>query len=333
MELILKETIMKKIIAFMVLSIVMVSCYEDYMYDYDYAAVYFPYQINVRTFVVGEGMKIEVGAALSGVRDNNKDRNVGYVLDGSLINTAMLNRFKTASQGYIKDYVATVTELKQLPVNYFTVSNSNTMVIKKGLYMGSVIIKPDSANFLSDPATKMATYVLPFKITTADADTILSSKNYAVIGLRYENMLFGKYWHGGVAVVNRPNKADTTLRYFTSVPQLETKVWTLATNTPNTLYASGYLDQVTGKNEMMITLNGANVTLSSVTGSTFVIEPDGTSAFNKPKLLQDRKLFLKYKYTNPTNSYVYHCTDTLTFRNRIRDGVNEWQDENPDHYK
>lgn len=31
----------------------------------------------------------------------------------------------------------------------------------------------------------------------------------------------------------------------------------------------------------------------------------------------------------PTVSYV---TDTLTFRNRIRDGVNEWQDENPDHY-
>ena len=30
---------------------------------------------------------------------------------------------------------------------------------------------------------------------------------------------------------------------------------------------------------------------------------------------------------------VTEVTDTLTFRNRIRDGVNEWQDENPQHYK
>ena len=40
---------------------------------------------------------------------------------------------------------------------------------------------------------------------------------------------------------------------------------------------------------------------------------------------------LKYKYEK--DGLVYHATDTLTFRNRIRDGVNEWQDENQEHYK
>jgi hypothetical protein len=146
-------------------------------------------------------------------------------------------------------------------------------------------------------------------------------------------MLFGKYWHGGVAVVNRPSKADTTLKYYTSIPMVETKVWTLITSSPTSLYGTGYLDQVTGNNEMMFTLNGNDITISSVTGSKFIITPDGASVFNRPKLLQNRKIFLKYKYTDPGNGFTYHCTDTLTFRNRLRDGINEWQDENPSHYE
>jgi hypothetical protein len=327
------ESIMKKFLSILVLTIALVSCYDDYILDYTYSAVYFQYQVDVRTFVVGEGMKIEVGTVLAGVRENTKDRNVGFVLDGSLITPAMLNRFKTASNAYIKDPSAPVTAFQQLPANYYTISNSNTIVIKKGEHSGTVVIKPDSAKFLGDAATKYANYVLPFKITSADADSVLVPKNYEVIGLRYDNMLFGKYWHGGVAVVNRPSKADTTLKYFTSIPQLETKVWVLTTNSPFSLYAQGYLDQVTsGTNQMLITQNGTNITVSSVTGAKFVIEPDGQSTFNAPKLLQNRKLFLKYKYTDPATSYVYHCTDTLTFRNRLRDGINEWQDEDPTHY-
>ena len=326
------QTIMKKFLAFLVVTIVMASCYGDYITDYIYTGVYFPYQNDVRTFVVGEGMKIEVGVTIGGIRENTRDRNVTYQFDGSLITPAMLARFKVASNAYIKDPVATVTEFKQLPSNYFTISNSNTMVIKSGNHMGSVIIKPDSAVFLSDPATKMATYVLPFNITKADADTILEPKRYAVIGLRYDNMLFGKYFHGGVAVVNRPGKADSTIRYYTAIPMPEAKIWTLATNSPNSLNAPGFLDQVTGKPEMLLTLNGNDIAVSSVTGSNFVISSDGTSVFNRPKLLQNRKIFLKYKYTDPVTNFTYHCTDTLTFRNRLRDGINEWQDENPANY-
>ena len=323
---------MKKFLAFIVISIALVSCYGDYLTDYTFSGVYFPYQTDVRTFVVGEGMKIEVGVTIGGIRDNTKDRTVTFALDGSLITPAMLTRFQTAANGYIKDPTATVTAFKQLPSNYYSISSSNTMVIKSGDHMGSVVIKPDSALFLGDPATKMATYVLPFNITKADADSILEPKRYAVIGLRYDNMLFGKYFHGGVAVVNRPAKADTTIRYYTAIPMPEPKIWTLTTNSPNSLYAPGFLDQVSGKNEMLLTLNGNDVAISSVAGSSFVITSDGACVFNRPKLLQNRKIFLKYKYTDPGNGWTYHCTDTLTFRNRLRDGINEWQDENPAHY-
>ena len=324
---------MKKFLAFIVISIAMASCYEDYILDYTFSGVYFPYQNDVRTFVVGEGMKIEVGVTIGGIMENTKDRNVSFALDGSLITPAMLARLKTAANAYIKGPVSTVTGFKQLPSNYYSISNSNTMVIKKGQHMGSVVIRPDSAVFLGDPATSVATYVLPFRITAADADSILEPKRYAVIGLRYDNMLFGKYFHGGVAVVNRPAKSDTTIRYYTTIPMPEPKIWTLTTNSPNSLYAPGFLDQVTGKTEMLLTLNGSDIAVSSATGSSFVISPDGASVFNRSKLLQNRKIFLKYKYTDPGNGWTYHCTDTLTFRNRIRDGINEWQDENPANYK
>ena len=38
------------------------------------------------------------------------------------------------------------------------------------------------------------------------------------------------------------------------------------------------------------------------------------------------------KVTHDDGSYD-EVRDTLAFRNRIRDGINEWQDENPGHYK
>ena len=87
-------------------------------------------------------------------------------------------------------------------------------------------------------------------------------------------------------------RADTTLNYFTTIPVSEAKIWTLKTAGPNTLYATGYFDQVTGKNEMMLALNGSDITISTVAGSTWPIAPEDASSFNRAKLLQNRKIFL-----------------------------------------
>jgi len=89
---------------------------------------------------------------------------------------------------------------------------------------------------------------------------------------------------------------------------------------------------VTGKNEMLLTLNGNDITIAAAAGSTFTFAPDGSSSFNRAKLLQNRKIVLKYSFLNTVDGYTYHCTDTLTFRNRMRDGVNEWMDENSSNY-
>jgi hypothetical protein len=325
---------MKKILAFLILSVVMVSCYDDYIKNYDFNAVYFPYQINVRTFVVGEGMSIEIGAAFGGDMENTRDRNVDFILDNTLITPAILNSMKSAAT-YIKNSVpAAVTTLSPLPTSYYTLSNTSRIVIKAGQHNGSIVMKADSVAFLSDPKTIYSWYAIPLYITTADADSILQPKRYAVIGLKYENMLFGSYWHGGVTVEKDPAGnliATQPQPYYTTIPQPQAKTWSLVTIAPDKLAVTGYSGVASSKNEIVLTLNGSNVTVSSATGSTFTFLPDGASTFNRPKLLQDRKLYLSYKYVNAAGNTCY-AKDTLTFRNRIRDGVNEWQDENPLNY-
>ena len=329
---------MKKILAFIILSVALVSCYDEYILDYPYTGIYFPYQIDVRTFVVGEGMKVEVGAALGGVRENTIDRNVSFIFDNALLAPA-LAKMKIASNGYIKIPATPVVTLLPMPANYYSITSANTMVIKKGWHNGTVVIKPDSVNFLNDSVnTIYSTYALPFYITEADADTILQPKRSNVVGFKFENKLFGKYWHGGAAVVNRPGKSDTTFIYKTTIPTAESNVWTLTTAGPQVLYTNGYYNLTTTKNELKIVIKGGNVYVSAGSTPTYAYTPDGVSTYNNPKLLQKRMLILKYKFTVPlvpviaTSGFTYHCTDTIAFRNRLRDGTNEWQDENPSHY-
>jgi hypothetical protein len=281
-------------------------------------------------------MKFEVGAALGGVRQNEKDRNVSFVLDPALVTPERLSALKTSSWTYIKDATAAVTTLKQLPDNFYQMTPSTTtMVIKAGWHNGTVVIKADSTNFLNDSVnTKISTYVLPFRLTSADADSLLYAKRTAVVGIKFENMLFGNYWHGGAALVNRPSKSDTTILYKTTIPCPENLIWTLTTNGPSTLQCNGYYkNTVTAVKQFNLTKKGTKLYVSPAVGANAVITQDGECTYNDAKLLQARKLILKYKYTETVAPfYTYHCTDTLTFRNRIHDGVNEWQDSNPSNY-
>ena len=322
---------MKKLLALIILSVAMVSCYDNYITDFTYTGIYFPYQMDVRTFVVGEGMKFEVGAALGGVRENTMNRNVSFILDNSLITPARLALMKAASYPYIKSATLPVTTLMQLPSNFYTISDPGTIVIKTGQHEGAVVIRPDSTTFLNDSLNTMySTYALPFRITAADADSITYGRSTNVVGVRFENMLFGNYWHGGAALINRPGKSDTTIYYKSAINDIATKIWTLTTAGPSTLYTNGYYNQTTAKTEMKLVLKGTKIFLSTAPGATNTYVAEGACTFNRAKLLQNRQVYLKYSFVN--GGQTYHCTDTLTFRNRLRDGTNEWQDENPSHY-
>jgi hypothetical protein len=323
---------MKKILAILTIMLAMVSCYDDYLQDFDHDGVYFAWPTDVRTFIVGEGMEIKIGVALGGVRDNTRDRVVNFTIDNSLITPSLLESMK-GGENYIKDALQKVTVLKPVPATYYSLSDNSKMVIKAGEHIGYITMKADSLNFLADTLTLSANYAIPLTITSADADTILERKRSTVVGLKYENMLFGNYWHGGKTTIKDAsgNTVDTKI-YYTNIPMPESKVWKLTTISPNSLTANGYSDITTSKPQMILTLDGDNIVIHSAPGADYEVMPDGTSKFLRSKLLQDRKIALNYKYIDDEGK-TFLVQDTLSFRNRIRDGNNEWQDENPEHYK
>jgi hypothetical protein len=324
---------MKKLLAILLVAATITSCYDNYIKDFDYDSIYIPLQLDVRTFVVGEGMKFDVGVELGGVRENNRDRIVSYQLDNNLITPAALQLMK-GGQAYIAAAVAPVTKLLPLPSGYFTMSNTSQFIIKKGDHTARITIRPDSAKFLSDAATINPTYAIGIRVISADADSLLFNRKTEVIGVKYENMLFGSYWHGGVTTVKDPSDVNVlnTIKYYTTIPVSDVKTWLLKTVNPTTVASNGYSDLTSPSGmEFAMSLNGGTVTISSLATGKYAIKPDGASTYNQSKLLQNRKIFLKYKYQDAAGNW-YHAQDTLTFRNRMRDGVNEWMDEDPTHY-
>jgi len=167
--------------------------------------------------------------------------------------------------------------------------------------------------------------VLPLVIVDGNGTDIIEGRESTVIGVRYENMLFGTWYHGGY------NENET---YPSSKPQADNLVWTLTTVEPFALTANAVGGEFNGSAaQMKLTLNTDDtITISSVPGAKYEVSQDSAepSRFVRSKLLQDRKIILNYTYDPGTG--MVHAHDTLYFRNRIRDGVNEWQDENSANY-
>lgn len=322
---------MKKIALLFLGASLLTSCYDDYVQDFDYTGVYFAKQINTRTVVVGEGLKVEFGAVLGGVLENKYNRNVNFTFDNALVTQQVLNAMKSGAP-YIKSSVEGVEQLQPMPTDYYTLSNPSSIVIPKGDHLGKITIKMDSAKFLADAATLRAQYVLPFKIVSADADSIIPSMSTSVLGLHYENMLFGNYWHGGVTVIkDKSGNTLETLRYETTIPQAESKVYTLTTVAPHSLETNKISNgDIKGNLKLTLQPDGTLLVEKGSKSAITILSSEG-SKYNQAKLLQDRRLLLNYQFETPDGN-LYHVSDTLQFRNRIRDGVNEWQDENKENY-
>ena len=61
-------------------------------------------------------------------------------------------------------------------------------------------------------------YAIGFRLTSADADTVLIAKSYQVVAVRYENMLFGHYYYGGkMHTINAAGQITATKVYPTTI--------------------------------------------------------------------------------------------------------------------
>lgn len=327
------------------------SCYEPYITDYTYSTVYNAFQYDLRTFVVGEGEQFEYTVALAGVLDNTADRNVSVSICDDLVTASIpeligvdaasftaydglsgKGKFGTVSQSYVSDEVKAlgVTAMEPLPSSCYTVSGLDGMKIEKGKWTAKATVKATD-EFINNPKAIKPYYAIGFKIESAQADTIPLQKSFEVIAVKIENKYYGNWYHGGkTTVVDNvtgqiiPERCED---YSLVLPQPDDKAYILTTVAPDEV-VTNKIGSKSG--ELHLKFDGENITLS-VPDPTLKISC-GACYSNGAKLLQDRKIYLNYSYDNGdgTSSFV---SDELTFRNRIRDGVNEWQDLNPENYK
>lgn len=324
------------------------GCYEDYVRDYDYSTIYCAFQYDLRTFVVGEGQKFDFTVGLAGVMQNTRDRKVTVELAQDLVTAdlptalgltdyspftayeGMLGqgKFGLLSQAYVTNEVKATgaKSLQPLPADCFTVSGLGDMCIEAGKHTDSVTITATYA-FLSNPAAIAPNYALAFRIISADADKLPPEKSFEVIAVKYECKYFGYWYYGGERKVvdNLTGKELSVESYPFAIPQDDSKIYTLTTTGPYSV-KTNKIGQKSGSIELLFSGENVLATCSDPNVSM------GYCHTNDAKAIQNRVIYLNYSYDNGdgTTSVV---SDYLTFRNRIRDGISEWQDENPENYE
>lgn len=340
--------ILKHIIAVLASGLMLAGCYEDYVRDYDYSTIYSAFQYDLRTFVVDEGAKFDFTVGLAGVLENTKDRNVSVEISDDLVTgdiptligvegysaftaydglSGKTGTFGQISQNYVSNEVKAlgISAMKPLPADCYTVSGLGNMCIRKGRHTDAVTITATD-KFLSDPLAIAPYYAIAFKIKSADADKLPPEKSFEIIAVKYECKYFGNwYWGGETQVVdNITGKELSKDSYPLVLPQDDSKIYKLTTTGPRSV-RTDKIGQKTGSIELAF--NGESITATCS-------DPKVTMGYchtNNAKCIQDRVIYLSYIVDNGdgTSSVV---NDYLTFRNRIRDGISEWQDENPENY-
>lgn len=343
---------MKRTILVLASLLALTSCYEDYVRDYDYTAAYAAFQYDLRTFVYGEEVEIGFTTALGGVLSNDKDRKVDVAIDNSILSadlssfdptgqaepfTAMDGLLGTAPLGALsQDYVtsevtaAGITALEPLPESYYTTSGA--VKIKQGYHTGNLFLYPTEEMFKDEKILKPY-YALGFVITRADVDQLVMEKSFQVMVVKVENRFWGNWYHGGrrLVVKNANGQTVTDDRYALELPQADTKNYVITTESFNSVLT----DKISNQNGCLrlTFLDNDEIKVEDVAGGRELRNIIGQpSHHNGAKLIQDREIYLNYAFSNGDGTTTY-VTDTLAFRNRIRDGINEWQDENTKNYK
>lgn len=311
------------------------ACYEGYVKDYEVQGVGFANPTDVRSVIVGEKMEFSTGIALGGVISNPVDRQVTFGVDYSLVNDHTYESFLYHKFSYIQTLFKSVPAIQALPASQYEIvtagGEAGRVTIPAGSHLGVITIRLSDA-FLADEANRYPRYVIPLRVEDAGSLSIISGHESTVLGVRFECCLFGNWWHGGVAYTEGAD--PQTVRYRLEIPQSDSKVWTLTTAGPNSVTSNACgPDLNTSSPQMSLTLNAdGSILVAAVAGADHAVSPDGESRFERASLLQNRKIYLSYQYDD-TEGKTWHVRDTLVFRNRLRDGVNEWMDENPEKYQ
>lgn len=299
-----------KLILLFVSTVTFFSCsFEDDPIEFEYTMVSFPNQNYVRNVIVGEGLELNVGVIFSGIQNNTIQREVGYEIDPTLVPAG-----KTI-----------------LPADYYTLGHPNTITINKGKLDGYLNVKLDSTKFLADSKSLTGEYVIPIKLVSKNnIDSINQSKNFMVISVSYFAKQEANYTYYGT--VTKTKSGTTNSVRFKSDPTQNNSFRLLRTTGPTIMKLIsdpiGTNDPAKGVYSFLVNVpvTGGDVTIAADPASAIAVSPVESSSFDSAK----RTFTLSYTYTL-NDGTVCNSTDTLVYRNRIRDMqangvyINDWR--------
>ena len=295
------KPIITSFLLFVVIGLGIVSCsYDDFVQnEFEFTSVYLPKAQIDRTFIMGEGMQIGVGVVLGGRLSNTENVEVSFSLNDALVTDAGLT---------------------VLPNNYYQLIDqhgspaNNKITIPAGKFQGFVYVKVDSINFLTDPTSLGNNYALGFQLdNVVKADSILIDYKSSIITFSYINQLYGNYIQKG-EIIKTEGTTVETITYDGGI----TDIVELTMENPSTLVFNG-LGQFRGDSQKMhvVVAPDNSISIESISGLLTVID-DGESYYDP----LTREIILNYSFD--FNGANYKATDILEFRNRVVDGVNQF---------
>ncbi len=186
---------MKNIFLFIIIAGFLSSCYDEYRHDYPYTTMAFSNATGgattpntlYRTVVMGEGLNLDAGIYLAGVRENTKERWVDFVIDPSILDE---------------------TPYELMPESYYSLSESSRFTIPSGEFIGRTTVSLDSASFVQDEKAVDYHYAIPLRLTETSEDSILSTQGFQILVIKYINYLEGYYEHTGTFSTIDPDGAE-----------------------------------------------------------------------------------------------------------------------------
>lgn len=282
----------------------MFSCdpYDDYVVDtVGYTTVYFPKTELKRSAIAGEGLEVKVGVNIGGIRENDKDHEVTFIIDPTLL---------------------VGTSYKLLPSDYYTLGSNDKISVPKGSFQGLLSVKLDSLKILNDPLIADFNYAIPFKIVSSSLDSILSGRGQTIIPIKLMNTYEGNYYQEGnlKRFFTATKVLDTAYVYGDRLDGPSTPIRALKTSSTNAAIVDGIAVNTGSGFSLKLKINPDNtVDVIAEPTSQIQVQSNGVNKWDPVK----RIFTLNYKYSKDNRNF--EVEETLIFRNRIRDGFNEWR--------
>ncbi len=325
---------MKKILYLLSIAAILSGCEnkEIVFPDYEFQAVYFPFQTPVRTLSLGDE---EIG-------DNTIDREHAFSIGLSIGGMYQNTRDRVVSVEFVPELALNIMSgtdsIKILPPQYYHATFDKIM-IPAGTFFGKLRVDLTDA-FFADSLTTGLRYVIPLRITDAQGDSILKGtpkvespdpripahwlvppKDFVLFGVKYINPTHGVYLlRGKRKNINNPMDSVVYSKRFiddNDMTKLSTR--SLTENYMSNVGGWSNKESTNAKYSMKLTFDNVNksVTVSSKNATTVSVNGTGkfysksdaeAESYNGKK---HRTIYLDYTYLDGLDTY--QVNDTLVF--------------------